>query len=758
MASRQPTNLASLPRSRTPSPGPGRYRGAFLEIGYQDSEFRRHASRSSVDICLEPMQRTSPYTPSRGHDLRSISSPEITLREENRRGEDVPVEGTVVQSMQTLAVPAAGPSRPHTPVPGDSASVVSIVVHSPEVGYDGRDSDTALTGQALSYDIGVSRTSSPSASEVHVPLPTMQSLAEPYHNPARPNAGSRERNRPSLDDHGIFPIDTHSVNRYARNFVVPSHKSGLQLPPMTMDYIDTPLPLGWDRYVHPEGPVYYHHPTENFLTDARICDPDVYEKIQTAMKIIEEVKHSHGSEFPQDAEIVLELPSEGDGKESCYYYCVNHQERILFWLDVMDLHSTIGHVLGVENMSHIKVELSAHYWTHWEYFPLQRRISEDLLRELLGIMMHSGVGNIDMFTSRRSTSPYTHEEVMTIMEFVKNVNYVQEIGGYSACVVGRMMALFHHNRFLHFHGQHAARLNYSQPLHAESQHPPTLLITVVSPLLFFAPDIHLRHFRMIWVDKIVHEHAWRKFVEKIQQEWDKFLLPSTVLLSVNVAFLAIPSVDQTNQAPNFISIGGNSTFSNLSNFDFDLASPQRSWAQILSYISTTASIGTIILGMILDRHYRLNHHMSAADASDTLQKRAHPFYGLEVLSILYALPYALLMWGMVTFAVSCFLLFFDSTTARTRIMMGILSAMCTIAVFWCISTTWDDHHSWSKQLSTAIKYKRPNEDYYYYESDSESSVQAAGSNFWKDKYAGIVMPRFLRLFTSFRRREMGTAV
>jgi hypothetical protein len=62
-------------------------------------------------------------------------------------------------------------------------------------------------------------------------------------------------------------------------------------------------------------------------------------------------------------------------------------------------------------------------------------------------------------------------------------------------------------------------------IHPESQQPPTMFITTLSPLLFFAPDIHLRHLRRIWVDETVHEQAWKQFLNKVQDEWDKFLLP-----------------------------------------------------------------------------------------------------------------------------------------------------------------------------------------------------------------------------------------
>jgi hypothetical protein len=111
------------------------------------------------------------------------------------------------------------------------------------------------------------------------------------------------------------------------------------------------------------------------------------------------------------------------------------------------------------------------------------------------------------------------------------------------------------------------------------------------------------------------------------------------MLNVNVAFLAIQSVD----------VG---------------ADPYRSPAQIYSYLSVIANVGSIILGLLLVRHNRTKSRETAGEAVSYLclpiffsylltQKQAflasrhHPLLGLETLAILYSLPYALLIWGYV---------------------------------------------------------------------------------------------------------------
>lgn len=89
----------------------------------------------------------------------------------------------------------------------------------------------------------------------------------------------------------------------------------------------------------------------------------------------------------------------------------------------------------------------------------------------------------------------------------------------------------------------------------------------------------------------------------------------------------------------------------------------RTPAQIASFVSTIASIGSTVVGLLLIRQYRLKPKDTAQDAVcqcragmlrrclilcaqlNYLTSRRHPTLGLETLAIMYSLPYALLMWA-----------------------------------------------------------------------------------------------------------------
>jgi hypothetical protein len=137
-----------------------------------------------------------------------------------------------------------------------------------------------------------------------------------------------------------------------------------------------------------------------------------------------------------------------------------------------------------------------------------------------------------------------------------------------------------HVKFLNFHGQHGARLSRDQSLYGHVKGQPTLLICLLSPFLFYAPDVHFRTLEEAWIDNLIHLNCWRELIGRLRGEWTDFTLYNTILLSVNVSFLAIPSVDPASSGP---------------------VPTSRNFAQNASYVSTITSVGSIIVALLLVR-------------------------------------------------------------------------------------------------------------------------------------------------------------
>lgn len=157
---------------------------------------------------------------------------------------------------------------------------------------------------------------------------------------------------------------------------------------------------------------------------------------------------------------------------------------------------------------------------------------------------------------------------------------------------------------------------------------------IISPLLFFSPQRNLKALWEVSDDTSSGAAEWPVLISKMNDDIQEYLLlvgpfrfrttsanrsqscQDTVLLAVNVSFLAIPSVDSTNPGQS--------------------ASTTRNVVQILVYISVAATTCSMIAGFLLR-----SKQVAAAPPTATTGT------SLGIMATLYSLPYALLVWGLV---------------------------------------------------------------------------------------------------------------
>ncbi|KAL4068623.1 hypothetical protein V8B97DRAFT_857933 [Scleroderma yunnanense] len=108
-----------------------------------------------------------------------------------------------------------------------------------------------------------------------------------------------------------------------------------------------------------------------------------------------------------------------------------------------------------------------------------------------------------------------------------------------------------------------------------------------------------------------------------------FTIYSTVMLTVNVGFLAVPGVISQNQ--------------------FQTATPM----MIPIYISTMCSVGSLVSALLLSSKTRM-----------------------EWLAVIYSLPFSFLLWGMVSFAVA----FCVTVFSLSGVGMHASMALCVILI------------------------------------------------------------------------------
>ena len=134
----------------------------------------------------------------------------------------------------------------------------------------------------------------------------------------------------------------------------------------------------------------------------------------------------------------------------------------------------------------------------------------------------------------------------------------------------------------------------------------------------------------LWTDEIIIEKVWKRFMTKLLGEWEELILwvcrcaasklefssftrlisQSTVMLTANVGFLAIPGVVISTI---------NNNMQSATEFEIFVSS-----AQIASSMSILASVGSIVISLLLVRHNRSKQKVDPASAVSTLSWVSFP--------------------------------------------------------------------------------------------------------------------------------------
>ncbi|KAF8256627.1 hypothetical protein EI94DRAFT_277482 [Lactarius quietus] len=336
----------------------------------------------------------------------------------------------------------------------------------------------------------------------------------------------------------------------------------------------------------------------------------------------------------------------------------------------------LSEVFCVTSPAHVKHRLEALYWNHWSLFPAVfdgRYLQPAVYDELIGILSH---GCMDVMTSKSSTLPYDEDTMQKMIKLVRKAKESDAGVVYHTAGVTRLLSFFAHWRFLYVHGQHHARLVKHHTVYSGSKKPRSLLITLLSLVLFLAPEVHLKEVEKLWTDEIIIERVWKTFMTKLLGEWEELILWSTVMLTANVGFLAIPGVVISNINETIISASMLKIFLSTS--------------QIASSISILASVGSIVIGLLLVRHNRSKQKEDPAGAAAYLYQSTHPIFGLEPMAIIFSLPWALLMWAMVLFFIALQLFSFYYSNTLTRIVVTAASVPLFVLTVWCIGMAWEE--------------------------------------------------------------------
>ncbi|KAF9236836.1 hypothetical protein BU15DRAFT_19368, partial [Melanogaster broomeanus] len=432
---------------------------------------------------------------------------------------------------------------------------------------------------------------------------------------------------------------------------------------------------GWTRLVHPEGALYFQH-KDGIYTDADIRDPEMFEKINCAIKSIKNAgppiqtgscvhlvievlppkdqldetrrggaSHRHRSTMSINTKD--EDDSEANAKHAYGYYFVNHDKRCLLWPKEFKYVSKLFfNVRGVKS------------WDHVHVVPYGDTVKGHVME-----MQYWYVFNptSDSFTPATSLSPFDKEELSRILDLSSHIRGED----YRSCSNDEphIADVLARARSFNFHGEVGARLDADQTVYNIMERRHSILHYLITWILFLAPNVHMKALKTIWVDQNVNYVPWKQFLEKLNNEWQELVLYATVILNANVAFLSIPMVNGS---------GNNSP-------------PPETSAEICSYISVATSLGAVATGLLLMRQNRTKRRETAEDAANFMMKMDCSTFGMETIAILFSLPYGMLMWSLLSFVCGFCILMFQATDVTTRVLVGFVGVLVTIFTCWTIS-------------------------------------------------------------------------
>ncbi|KAF4618649.1 hypothetical protein D9613_009955 [Agrocybe pediades] len=473
-----------------------------------------------------------------------------------------------------------------------------------------------------------------------------------------------------LDRRELVPVMPMSSKRYDDKPRIQDQIKKVTLPALERSY-DKPKPPGnWTRCVHPEGARYFvreGRTIQKVWTESDIFRQNILTQLEAHLTIIEDFISEVGLPIRPQWNLVINYYVDGNSAYTGYYF-VDHEMHKVFFLDdydSVDLDAW-GQAPGAESECHIGHEIEAQYWYFILLYPHALNVEKRHVQKLRGIILHF-IG--DSTTSSTSNAPYSLDELYRVLSLIDHVSEnVDTNDEGTASILGRLMFVISRERFLNFHGEAHSRLQRTFSVYGTAIYAQKWLVKSISPLLFYAPDFHLRTLQNMGVDGVTHKSVFQDLMQKMNDEWEQFILFGTVMLNANVAFLAIQSVDNN-----------------------DSDDPHRLPAQVLSYLSVVASVGSILLGLLLVREFKTKDRESVDEIQAYFASRHRHALGLgsEVLAILFSLPYALLMWGMLAFLAAFASLCFKTSGLSTRIIVGSAFLMVACLMALCIRTNWD---------------------------------------------------------------------
>ncbi|KAG7448173.1 uncharacterized protein BT62DRAFT_1003965 [Guyanagaster necrorhizus] len=433
---------------------------------------------------------------------------------------------------------------------------------------------------------------------------------------------------------GHYNRKTHIDEMTVAEFTVPAMQTDFNTyrPILPQTEGEEVLTAGWTKHTHSDGKPYFYHDHDKIITEEWLYDRAIAERISRYISILNDAISKRSESFGRVKSWhlyveITEPARENDNCTRCRYYFVNHDAECIFWLSQCPLDGYLWELRGDISPDLIRRFLQREYWNHHYFFSELHLLTKAQWNSVQKTIL---LAEADVTMSDTSTVAWSIEKLKNMSESIikaesKVSHFSQDvtINGilFSELDVSEpsasCMASLLHDQILNYVGQRDVRTNRDESVYGNdySGREPTVPFRIMNLLLFYAPIKHYIFLNKIWVDRIISRGQWQYLIEQTTNKWQQHVGLATILLAVNMGFLAIPSVDKMVET------------------------------QTLCYLSVASSMGTIVIGLLLVNHHNSMKDVNVGVVASFLERHWQLDLGFERLSIMYSIPYALLMWG-----------------------------------------------------------------------------------------------------------------
>ncbi|KZT32530.1 hypothetical protein SISSUDRAFT_1037674 [Sistotremastrum suecicum HHB10207 ss-3] len=233
-------------------------------------------------------------------------------------------------------------------------------------------------------------------------------------------------------------------------------------------------------------------------------------------------------------------------------------------------------------------------------------------------------------TSDLSTIPFSPSQCRDFLKLLDGIPESDHAQGYRSCVIGKIFSEVYSNYFVNLRGEPNARLCRTQALFPKPQIKSAGWIELLNLLTWGIPAPHHESLQELWVDKIVWSHYWDQYMQYLMYEW-KF---SAICSAVTTLDLSLQESSSSADALTFV---------------FWVNNLSASAASLFGISSLATSIALIHI------HRSPLGVSSASGAGQYLGRAWHKEFGFQPLALLFALPWALLVWALLFLGVRLFI-------------------------------------------------------------------------------------------------------